>query len=238
MAPDVAAAEPEAVPSGTVVLLRTRPALEALVMRRGVGLRFMGGYWVFPGGTVDPEDGRPGAARPAIDAAAAAAARELREEAGVEVDPADLAHFAHWITPTGTRRRFDTHFFVALAPGAAVARVASPESTDVRWLAPADAAADRDGLALTPPTRFVLREIAEEIAAGGSLEAFLATLPERTVHTVLPKLSADGYAVMPWDVGYDAVPGQGLPWPSDAVAARSRWPGRVRAIVERVAPAQ
>jgi len=43
--------------AATVLLLRESGGeLEVLMMRRGTGLAFMGGMWVFPGGRVDPAD--------------------------------------------------------------------------------------------------------------------------------------------------------------------------------------
>ena len=43
--------------AATVLLLRERDgALEVLMMRRGAGLAFMAGMWVFPGGRLDPAD--------------------------------------------------------------------------------------------------------------------------------------------------------------------------------------
>lgn len=46
--------------AATVLLLReTAGELEVLMMRRGAGLSFMAGMWVFPGGRVDPSDAAP-----------------------------------------------------------------------------------------------------------------------------------------------------------------------------------
>jgi 8-oxo-dGTP pyrophosphatase MutT (NUDIX family) len=95
----------EARPAASVVLVRpgTRAPLEAFLIRRARGMRFLAGYYAFPGGKVDPGDRSPEAlARVAgLDAAAAgallgdpgdplpalaywvAAARELFEETGV-----------------------------------------------------------------------------------------------------------------------------------------------------------
>lgn len=80
----------DARPSSAVCLLRQGPAgAEVLMVQRGVGARFMGGAWVFPGGAVDGIDHEPVAAA-ALPATAdvdrpwlAAAVRELVEEAGV-----------------------------------------------------------------------------------------------------------------------------------------------------------
>jgi 8-oxo-dGTP pyrophosphatase MutT (NUDIX family) len=48
-------------PAATVLLLREDGGeLEVLMMRRGAGLAFMAGMWVFPGGRVDDADASPG----------------------------------------------------------------------------------------------------------------------------------------------------------------------------------
>src|SRR5438067_766668 len=86
-------------PAATVILLReSSAALEVLLLRRSSQLAFHGGAWVFPGGRVDPEDLGDDGDEPA---ARRAAAREAREEAGVEVDPDALVAFSHWTTPEG-----------------------------------------------------------------------------------------------------------------------------------------
>jgi 8-oxo-dGTP pyrophosphatase MutT (NUDIX family) len=55
MSPSSAAAEPR--PAATVLLLREIAGeLEVLMMRRGAGLAFMAGMWVFPGGRLEGTD--------------------------------------------------------------------------------------------------------------------------------------------------------------------------------------
>ena len=44
-------------PASTVVLLRDGDqGLETLMLRRNKALLFAGGYWVFPGGALEPQD--------------------------------------------------------------------------------------------------------------------------------------------------------------------------------------
>src|SRR3954447_21015540 len=76
--------------SASVIVLRDGDAgLELLLVRRNPEQRFMGGYWVFPGGAVNAGEGEGDAAH------RAAAVRELREEAGVaDVDPAALVKYS------------------------------------------------------------------------------------------------------------------------------------------------
>lgn len=47
-------------PAATVVLVRDRAdGIEVLMMRRGEGLSFLGGMWVFPGGRMEAADSSP-----------------------------------------------------------------------------------------------------------------------------------------------------------------------------------
>ncbi|MDD1633122.1 MAG: MBL fold metallo-hydrolase, partial [Methylococcaceae bacterium] len=50
-----------------------------------------------------------------------------------------LAYFSHWITQQGRPRRFDTRFFVAVAPGAQTASHDRAETVGNIWLRPAEA---------------------------------------------------------------------------------------------------
>lgn len=127
--------------------------IEVLFLRRNPRLAFHGGYWVFPGGRIDPADADPDA--PGDDAAAArrAAVREAREEAGVEVDVASLAFAVHWTTPAASPIRFATWFFVAPAPAGRIT-VDGGEIHAHRWLRPVEALARQQAgeIKLAAPT--------------------------------------------------------------------------------------
>jgi recombination protein RecT len=64
-------------PSATVLLMRGTNPYELLLMQRPGGADFAPGAYVFPGGSVHPQDGELG------DEVAAAAVRELFEEVGI-----------------------------------------------------------------------------------------------------------------------------------------------------------
>src|ERR1700754_270393 len=85
--------------AATVIVLRGgAERLAGLLVPRTPKAKFMGGAWVFPGGSLDRgEDHR------------AAAMRELHEEAGLLLpEAAELVLFARWITPPEVSIRFDT----------------------------------------------------------------------------------------------------------------------------------
>lgn len=50
-----------------------------------------------------------------------------------------LAYFAHWITPEGMPKRFDTHFFITTAPAEQQAAHDRLETSEGLWIAPTDA---------------------------------------------------------------------------------------------------
>lgn len=91
----------------------------------------------------------PDAASPEVSARLAAARRRLNDgeatfarvlaDADLELDPARLHVFAHWITPHGAPRRYDTWFFVAEAPAGHAYRHDEVETVDSGWVRPADA---------------------------------------------------------------------------------------------------
>ncbi len=147
--------------AATVVLLRDRPSgPEVLMMRRSSKIAF-GGMWVFPGGRLDPEDYPPSDLDDVFAASHAAAVREAKEEADLELDPSRLVRFSHWTPPPIAPKRYATWFFVADAPVADVT-IDDGEITDHDWMTPSEALSRRDALEieLAPPTFVTLTELA------------------------------------------------------------------------------
>jgi len=62
-------------------------------------------------------------------------------ERGLRLATERLAGFAHWVTPPGAPRRFDTRFFVAVAPLHQQASHDASEAIAHLWIRPADALA-------------------------------------------------------------------------------------------------
>ena len=182
--------------AATLVLLRdAAEGPEVLLVQRNPRQRFMGGAWVFPGGAVHAEDADH----------AAAAVRELREEAGVELPPdAPVVPWSRWITPAEVKIRFDTWFFVAAAPAGAEPKPDGGECVDARWLRPAQALEEhaRDELMLVFPT---IKHL-EALRQFESVDEVLAHVRRLDVVPVQPKVVVrDGTAavLMPGEPGYD-----------------------------------
>ena len=88
---EISSTSVEPRPAASVVLLRDGAAgPEILYLRRNPDLRFMGGYWVFPGGRVDAVDCAKAPVDDPHGPARQAAVREAEEESGVQVNPTDL----------------------------------------------------------------------------------------------------------------------------------------------------
>ncbi len=60
---------------------------------------------------------------------------------GVRLRLGDLRYVAHWITPEGVPRRFDTRFFVAGVPFGQVAAADRGEAVSEQWISPEEALA-------------------------------------------------------------------------------------------------
>jgi 8-oxo-dGTP pyrophosphatase MutT (NUDIX family) len=190
--------------AATVILLRGGDdALEVLLVKRTERARFMGGVWVFPGGALDSADGAEadGDGR----AHRAAAARELREEAGVLLaDPERLLEFSRWITPAQVTVRFDTRFFLAELPDGQEPAVDGEECVALGWFTPRGAldAFAREQIVLVFPTIKHLQQLAE-FASAAELLAHAAT---REVLPVQPKVMLDGEVarvLLPGEPGYE-----------------------------------
>ena len=161
-----------AAPAATVVLIRDGDdGLEVLLARRSSKLAFHGGAWVFPGGRIDPGD-YAGDSEDVFTAAQRAAAREAKEEAGVDVHADTLVHISNWTTPDISPKRFATWFFVGeVAGGEEVADGTETES--LRWFRPDDAFAARDAaeIELAPPQWVTLLWLRDHGTVAAALRA-------------------------------------------------------------------
>src|SRR3984957_6703264 len=66
---------------------------------------------------------------------------EVLADSGIVLALDELVPYAHWITPEGVPKRFDTWFFLAAAPPEQAGAHDGKESTDSIWLSPREALA-------------------------------------------------------------------------------------------------
>jgi 8-oxo-dGTP pyrophosphatase MutT (NUDIX family) len=92
--------------------------------------------------------------------------------------------FAHWITPKGMPKRFDTWFYLARAPEGQTALHDGGEAVDSVWIAPNDAvaAAQRGERKIIFPTRLNLELLGRALTASEAL----AQTKARAIKTVEP----------------------------------------------------
>jgi 8-oxo-dGTP pyrophosphatase MutT (NUDIX family) len=226
--------------AATVILMRT--PFEVYLTRRSSSSAFAADAFVFPGGTVEPQDGTPAAharVHGRYDDAASrtllvTAARELFEEAGVLLactkggypleagrisdeeiareragvcdgalpfadflashdwyaDARALAPFSHWITPSSEPRRYDTHFFLAIAPADQTVTADSIETHDGCWVSPGEALARHRArrLHLVYPT---IKHL-ERLAAFSELESLRDFARSKPIYTIEPATTMEG----------------------------------------------
>jgi 8-oxo-dGTP pyrophosphatase MutT (NUDIX family) len=183
-----------------VILLRrggkhNQRGLQVLLVQRNPEARFMPGVWVFPGGGVDEADGA------GEEGFRAAASRELQEEAGIEVDPSELVTYSRWITPRVVPIRFDTLFFLALAPAHSPPEPDGSETVDAGWYGPQEALElhEKGEMGLVFPTIKHLESLLPYANAAAALDA----ARRREVKAVEPEVvgeGADARILMPEDL--------------------------------------
>ncbi|MGH7337793.1 MAG: MBL fold metallo-hydrolase, partial [Myxococcota bacterium] len=183
--------------------------MEVLMLQRAQSAVFLGGAYVFPGGSLEAQDSDPRVLRRVVGLTEAqanarlqlssgglayyvAAVRECFEEAGILLAPrlsaeraaslmhwrekpflelletedlyipaGDLAYYGHWITAPGRSRRFDTRFFVALAPVGQQGSHDAGETVHDVWITPRAALerAERGEIELVFATQHSLRDL-------------------------------------------------------------------------------
>lgn len=115
-----------------------------------------------------------------------------------------LVPYAHWITPAGLPKRFDTHFFVALAPADQVGAHDGRESVDSVWVSPRAAleGATTGRFKLLFPTTRNLIKLGKQTSAA----QVIATARGDKIVTVLPQILNEGgrrKLKIPAEAGYD-----------------------------------
>ena len=114
-----------------------------------------------------------------------------------------MVPFAHWITPKGLPKRFDTHFFVAATPPDQLAGHDGSESVDSIWVSPAHAIAEADAGRAT--LVFATKMNLEKLGRSKTTAAALAAAKAGRIVTVMPEVTktASGRLIrIPIEAGY------------------------------------
>ena len=116
----------------------------------------------------------------------------------------ELVPYAHWITPIGMPKRFDTWFFLAAAPEAQDGAHDGRESTDSIWLSPQEALAGGESgrFKLPFPTTRNLIKLGKQANVKAALEDSRGK-PVVTVMPVLTSLNGGRQLRIPLEAGYD-----------------------------------
>ena len=150
-------------PASTIMLCRDWAGeLQVLLLKRNKALNFAGGFWVFPGGKVEPSEMERG--KDELEAAMLAAVRETKEETDMDISVNDLIYFRHWTTPLAEPRRFATWFFFgALSDHNAEVVIDNREIKQHLWVHPQAAINQLKAgeLAMMPPTLMSLHLISQ-----------------------------------------------------------------------------
>ena len=112
---------------------------------------------------------------------------ELAQAEHLTLATNSLAYFAHWITPEGLPKRFDTHFFLASAPAEQEALYDNLETSDGVWINPQDAITrfQQQQFPIAFPTFHQLRDLSPFRVVKDALQATTA----RYVATHMPILT-------------------------------------------------
>jgi 8-oxo-dGTP pyrophosphatase MutT (NUDIX family) len=116
----------------------------------------------------------------------------------------ELVPYAHWITPEGMPKRFDTWFFLAAAPPEQLGAHDGKESTDSIWVSPREALAGGESgrFKLPFPTTRNLIKLGKQTSVSGALEDSRG----KNIVTVMPvmtRLNGGRQLRIPREAGYD-----------------------------------
>ncbi len=137
-----------------------------------------------------------------LNAGAADFAALLRAE-NLQLAADQLTYFAHWITPVGLPRRYDTRFFMAEAPVGQEPFQDEQETIAAEWVSPGAALSRhrRGEFDMRTPTVRTLETFAdyENVA---NLRKYLGET-HGDIRTMLPRIGRDGGRILPGEPGYE-----------------------------------
>jgi 8-oxo-dGTP pyrophosphatase MutT (NUDIX family) len=125
---------------------------------------------------------------------------QLLEELDLYANARALALFSQWITPPVFPRRYNAHFFLALASPDQVAVADAVETHDGMWIAPIDALeryARGDFRMVYPTIKHV-----ERLAEFESAQDLMNFAREKTIYSIMPDMPADREFSLPSDLEF------------------------------------
>ena len=129
---------------------------------------------------------------------------DLLEREGLRLALGEMHYVAHWVTPVTRARRFDTRFFLAMAPAGQVARVDGFEVTAHVWITASEALqrVEEAQWTMLVPTVHTLRALAP-LRSPEEIARHVAAL--RVTRTQPREIERDGrvVVVIPGEDGYD-----------------------------------
>lgn len=134
--------------------------------------------------------------------AGTAAFPALLQTENLQLAADQLTYFAHWITPVGLPRRYDTRFFMAEAPGGQEPLQDEQETIAATWVSPSEALSlhQRGGFEMRTPTVRTLESFADYDNVTNLRRGLAA---QRDVRVMLPRIGPDGRRVLPGEPGYE-----------------------------------
>ena len=130
---------------------------------------------------------------------------DVCQATGMQLAVDRVAYFSHWLTPEGPPRRYDTRFFVAMAPALQEGAHDAFELVDSGWMRPSAAleARDRGEIEMIHPTFITL----QTLARWNDVDALLADVASR--------------AHLDWVTPDDALAREGMQIPVERRAGQS-----------------
>jgi len=109
---------------------------------------------------------------------------------GLEVDPAELVPYSRWITPEAVPIRFDTYFYLALAPAHSPPKPDGSETVDAGWFGP-QSALDMHQVGELPLVFPTIKHLESLVGFANAPEA-LEAARRRVVKPVEPRVEGEG----------------------------------------------
>lgn len=130
--------------------------------------------------------------------------QQLLAERGWSLAPDELAYLSHWVTPVGAPKRFDTRFFVAVAPPAQEGSHDNEETIASIWIRPDDALkrAAAGEMRLAHAGQMTLRELRPFSSAAAIMEWAAS---DRKRPCMVPRVSVNSHGrkvLSPGDFAY------------------------------------